>query len=69
MAKFFLSSASGVTVESSAKTLAGAKREATKWMTFGGGSVSVQDKHGNTLAIRQFWQNGNHFGWDKWSSN
>ena len=59
---------SGITEIANAKTLAGAKREASDWMSHGGGSVSVLDMDGYVLATRCFWQNGNRFGWDKWDN-
>lgn len=63
---FKLIADSGVEITANAQTLTGAKREATKWMTFGGGSVSVANSKGNILCTRYFWRIGNHFGWDKW---
>lgn len=58
---------SGVVVDATAKTLTGAKREASKWMAFGGGSVYVV-ADGKDVCVRKFWQNGNHFGWDAWKT-
>ena len=53
-------------IEYAGKTLIGAKREASKWATFGGGSVYVETPAGE-IYWREFWQNGNSFGWKRWS--
>lgn len=62
-----LRASSGVEVDATAKTLTGAKREASRWMSFGGGSVYVV-VDGRDVCVREFWQNGNRFGWKKWKS-
>jgi len=56
---------SGVIVQAKSRTLAGAKREASAWMAFGGGSVYVEDETG-VICYRRFYKNGNHFGWHEW---
>ena len=56
---------SGISYQSKAKTIAGAKREATADATFGGGSVTVHGKEGTTS--REFWQELSRYGWEKWS--
>lgn len=67
MRKFEISAQSGVSVPANAKTLAGAKREATKWAAFGSGDISIVE-NGSTVCVRRFWQNGNRFGWRKWAA-
>ena len=67
MAKFILSADSGVQVPADSTTIAGAKREASRWMSFGGGSVAVLDAATKEpLCVRPFWQHLNRFGWDAW---
>jgi len=56
---------SGVEIDLDAKTLIGAKREASKWISFGGGDVTVS-ADGKPVAIREFWQVRHLFGWDPW---
>jgi hypothetical protein len=56
--------ASGVVNNVNATTLLGAKREASREMTYGGGSVYL-NFDGETWK-REFWQNLNRFGWSKW---
>ncbi|MFA5240353.1 MAG: hypothetical protein WC476_11700 [Phycisphaerae bacterium] len=63
--KYTITADSGVSITSSAKTLTGAKREASAWMSYGGGSVYVADKNG-PICKRDFWKNLNRFGWSKW---
>lgn len=58
---------SGVITTSTAKTLAGAKREASKDATHGGGSVTVHCD-GNPVCRREFWQSLDRFGWEKWEN-
>ena len=59
---------SGVEIKAEANTILSAKREASKWMSHGGGSVSVLDDNGNPICTREFWETGNSFGWDKWQN-
>lgn len=66
MARFMIYADSGVSISSSAKTLTGAKREASKWMSFGGGSVYVKDTTNGEVLMRPFWRNLSHFGWGRW---
>ena len=56
---------SDVTYVAKSTTLAGAKREATKDMTHGGGSVYVCMPDG-TMYGRIFWSSLSRFGWGKW---
>lgn len=56
---------SGVTNVAKSTTLTGAKREATKTMTHGGGSVYVCMPDG-TVYGRIFWSSLSRFGWSKW---
>lgn len=65
--RFTAYASSGVEVDLDAKTLDGAKREASAWITFGGGDVTVS-ADGVPVATRQFWQILNRFGWGKWVS-
>ena len=58
-------SESGIEVRLNARTLIGAKREASAWINFGGGSVTISCD-GNPVATREFWQSLNNFGWDRW---
>lgn len=65
MAKFKIYHDSGVKTISNAKTIIGAKREASKLMTHGGRSVYVESPNG-VIYQRKFWSSGRNFGWDKW---
>jgi hypothetical protein len=65
---FYICHESGVINRANAKTLAGAKREATREKSFGGGSVWIEDENRNMLAMREFWQIGNSYGWNKWNA-
>jgi hypothetical protein len=58
---------SGVRVDLDARTLTGAKREASAWISFGGGNVTLC-ADGVPVAMRRFWRNLNHFGWDRWEA-
>lgn len=58
---------SGITINANAQTLEGAKREASAWITHGGGSVSVISQ-GVSLCTRHFWENGSRFGWENWKN-
>ena len=58
---------SGVTVNLNAKSITGAKREASSWISFGGGDVTVCAA-GAPVAIRRFRQNLNRFYWDRWEA-
>jgi len=58
---------SNIKVQARATSLIGAKREASKWMTYGGGSISVLDKNSVILATREFWEDHNRFGWERWT--
>ena len=66
MSRFTIKHASGVINKAKAKTLTGAKREASQEMTHGGGSVSVTDRETGEVWQREFWQNLNRFGWGPW---
>lgn len=55
---------SGVINSVNAKTLIGAKREATKEMSFGGGSVTLY--FNGEIWTREFWSGVRNFGWNKW---
>lgn len=67
MTTYTIHHASGVVTTSTAKTLTGAKREASKDMTHGGGSVTIYA--GNKPACqRVFWQDRNQFGWGRWEN-
>lgn len=65
--RFTAYASSGVEVDLDAKTLAGAKREASAWITFGGGDVTVS-ADGVPLATRVFWQERDLFGWEPWET-
>lgn len=67
MSTYSIHHASGVVTTSSAKTLTGAKREASKDMTHGGGSVTVYADN-QPVCKREFWQSIRHFGWEKWQN-
>lgn len=67
MSAYTITADSGVTINSTSKTLVGAKREASAWMSFGGGSVWVLQA-GEPVAMRRFWRDGNRFGWGRWES-
>ena len=56
---------SGATYAAKSTNLTGAKREATKSMTYGGGSVYVCMPDGVVYG-RLFWSSLNRFGWSKW---
>jgi hypothetical protein len=58
---------SGVEVDLDAKTLLGAKREASDWITFGGGDVIVS-ADGEPVAVRYFWRVLDRFGWGPWQT-
>ena len=61
--------ASGVSVMCDAHTLLGAKREASAWMSYGGGSVVLHDRQTDERWIRRFWSTVNgKFGWGKWET-
>lgn len=47
-----------------AKTLLGAKREATRWASYGQG-VQIITPEGE-IWEKEFWQNRNLFGWKSW---
>ena len=57
---------SGVINKATATTITGAKREASKQLTFDGGSVHVYDTKTGETWSRVFWRSINRFGWDKW---
>lgn len=67
MSKFELAANSGVIVISKAKTLIGAKREASAWASYGSGDVFVV-VDGTAVCMRRFWSNGGNFGWHNWES-
>jgi len=82
MSKFIAYSESGVTVSLNAKTELGAKREATKWLSYGAivnmvytiekdelffsGDVYIENTATGIKWRRGFWQNGHRFGWTGW---
>lgn len=67
MAKYHIyHSKSQMNFESSAKTLIGAKREATSQMTHGGGGVSISDDQGNVICGREFVERIGGFKWMPW---
>ena len=57
---------SEITIESSAKTLIGAKREATRQASFGGGSLVIVDQEGNVLSTSKLEEDFGKFYWTKW---
>jgi hypothetical protein len=63
---YAITAESGVSVDCDAHTLLGAKREASAWMSFGGGSVTLIDKATKETWTREFWQSGRSFGWNAW---
>jgi hypothetical protein len=56
---------SGVVVDLEAKTLTGAKREASEWISFGSDVTVCGDN--KPIAMREFWQERNLFGWAPWT--
>jgi hypothetical protein len=58
---------SGVSNRADARTLTGAKREASSQMTYGGGSVEVVDIVTGDVWRREMWQSGHSFGWSRWT--
>jgi hypothetical protein len=64
--KFEISFGSGITHVVSAKSMAGAKRIASRALAFGAGDVYVKDTQSDECWERQFWQAGNRFGWNTW---
>ena len=55
----------GYQTEIVAETIVGAKRKATALLAHGAGWVTLTTQDGE-IYQRDFWQNGNRFGWDKW---
>ena len=66
MSKFIAYSESGVTINLNAKTELGAKREATKWLSYGAGDVYIENIATGIKWRRGFWQNRDRFGWTVW---
>jgi len=66
MSKFIAYSESGVTIGLNAKTELGAKREATKWLSYSAGDVYIENTATGIKWRRGFWQNGHRFGWSNW---
>lgn len=64
---YLINHASGASNCAEAATLLGAKREASGQMTFGGKSVSVVNTKTKEIWRREFWQELNRFGWEKWT--
>lgn len=60
---------SGVSYTTSAKSMAGAKRIASRALAFGAGDVYVKDTQSDEGWERRFWQAGNRFGWNPWARN
>lgn len=57
---------SGVSHDAWSKTLTGAKREASREMTHGGGSVSVVNVRTGEVWTREFWSRLSRYGWTGW---
>jgi hypothetical protein len=58
---------SGVSNRANAKTLIGAKRKASKEMTYGSESVEVVDIVTGGVWQCRIWKNGHKFNWDRWA--
>ena len=54
----------GVSIEIDVKTVKSAKQKASKWAQFGSGTITLE--LGSKIYQREFWQNGNRFGWHGW---
>lgn len=65
---YIIRAQSGAEIESKAKTLVGAKREASAWITHGGGTVYVLDAERNPICYRRMWSEGHRFGWLRWEA-
>jgi hypothetical protein len=65
---FTIEYASGVRHQSTAATLTGAQREATRELSHGGGSVTILDRHGDPRCRRVMWTVPGHFGWHRWQA-
>ena len=63
---FAMSAASGVSVVCDATTVIGAKREASAWISYGGGDITVTNNQTNETWMRKFWTIGPSFGWGRW---
>jgi len=66
MSDYYIYAENGASIKSNAKTIVGAKREASKWLSFGAGDVSVENVKTGEKWVRRFWQHLNHFGWEQW---
>lgn len=64
---YYIHHTSGITNRADATTLTGAKREASGQMTFGGGSVTVEERETGRFFRRCFWHDLNCFGWESWT--
>lgn len=59
----------GASAQCRSHTLAGAKREASDWITFGGGSVVLVNYNTGETWTRKMWDSKkalNSFGWYNW---
>lgn len=69
MAKYYVHCSNGFRAPLNAVTKLGAKREITRnYLRFGAGSVTLIDHENDDayIASREFWQDLNRFGWNKW---
>lgn len=67
MLTYTINCANGYRQNIKAKSLIGAKRQATKICAiFGVGSFTVTTPEG-AIYRREFWSVGNYFGWHKWA--
>jgi hypothetical protein len=63
---YTITAANGVSACCDARTMLGAKREASAWIGYGGKSVTVTDNITSETWYRSFWESGHKFGWGKW---
>lgn len=63
--QYDISAQSGISIQSKYKTLAGVKREASAWLSFGAGDVTIYSD-GAPVCRRRAWQSLNRYGWSKW---
>jgi hypothetical protein len=56
---------SGIVNTVRSRTLLGAKREASREMTYGGGSVTLY--YDGEVWHRELWTSGHSFGWGGWT--
>ena len=67
MSKIQIAANSGVILDCNAKTITGAKREASIWASYGAGDIFVL-VNGDAVCTRRFWSDGGNFGWHKWEN-